>query len=227
MHADINNCVSSLSDLFSNDIVIQGSFCWEDNYLFLLRYLLVTSCLRDLVWETGSGVSGWCLLRPCKHISHNLNGWFDSITWRWLHVCARLPFLNKGSLDVPISVRSSLIEGTTSCSRSPESIASRGLFLRTWLEEKVVDDHLSLIHVNWRDRLRTIISSLCSRSCSLLEHITLLLFQKLHVFLRRLMRHVTKCIYDWLSLVELFLSLALINHIHCRRSRPWLISLIW
>lgn len=176
MHANVYNGVSSLTDLFSNDIVIKGSFCREDNNLFLLRYLLVSCCLRDLVWETGSGVSWRCLFGPSKHISHNLNGWFYSITGRRLQVGARLPFLNKGSLDVPISVSGGLIESTSSCSSRPESIASWRLFLGTWLEEKVVNNHLSLIHVNRRDRLWTIIGTLSSRPSSLLEHIALLLF---------------------------------------------------
>lgn len=190
-----------------------------------MNLLLVSCGLRgDLLRDTCGWVTRWGFVWPCQHISHDFDRWLDRISWGWLDVSARLTLLNKCCLYVSVSVSSSLIERTTSWSRCAEGIATWGLLLRTWLEEKVIDDHLSLIHVNWRDWLRS--RTLGSWSLTFLEHISLLLLQELHVFLRRLMRHFTESIYNRLSLVKLLLSLALCTHIHRCGSRPWLIRLI-
>lgn len=228
MHANINNGVGTLTNLLADYIVIKGGFCREYNNFFLLQnlLLLVTRSLRwDLLWDTCGRVARGSFVWSSQHISHHFNSWLDGVSWRRLNVSARLTLLNKSCLYVSVSVSSSLIKSPTSWSRCSEGIASRGLLLWTRLEEKVIDDHLSLIHVNWRYWLRARIT-LSSRSLSFLEHISLLLLEELHVLLWRLVRHFTESIYNRLSLVKLLLSLALISHIHGGGSRPRLIRLI-
>jgi hypothetical protein len=178
MHADINNGVGTLTNLLPDDIIIKWGFCWEDNYFFLLLkdLLLIGCCLgRDLIWDTCSRVARGCFIWPSQHIPHDLNSWLDCVSGRRLNVSARLTLLNKCSLNISVSVSSSLIKGATSWSRWAEGIASWGLLLRTWLEEKVIDDHLCLIHVNWRYWLRAIYWTLSSWPGAFLEHIPLLL----------------------------------------------------
>ena len=229
MHANINNGVGTLTNLLPDYIVIKWGFCREYNNFFLLQnlLLLVTCGLRgwDLLWDTCSGVARGGFVWSSQHISHDFNSWLDGVSGRRLDVSARLTLLNKSCLNVSVTISSSLIKGTTSWSRCPEGIASWGLLLWTRLEEKVIDDHLSLIHVDRRYWLRARIT-LSSWSLTFLEHISLLLLEELHVLLRRLVRHFTESIYNRLSLVKLLLSLALISHIHGCGSRPRLIRLI-
>lgn len=147
MHTDVNSGVGALANLFAYYVIIQGGLCGEDDDLLLdvlllwLRYsfvLLVTS-------DTYVGCCAWrSFFRPCHDVAMGPRWRSDDLLLRVLAV--RLPsLLDNGSLDVTIA--HDLISIVNVASSGP---AGAWGVLRRRLEEEVIDDHLSLVHVHRR-----------------------------------------------------------------------------
>jgi len=233
MHTYVDNGVGTLAYLFTNYVVIKRILGWEDNNFLLLlgrRDLLGGGKLVLLVHrddilgdprDTCSCVSWRGFFRP-DHVSYCINGslWSNAIGWEYscilllIVLVARLTPLDDGSFDV--SIPCSLICGRYLVLKTRNSkcatvwcSGSRSLSLvlwSTWLEEKVVNYHLSLIHIHWWNRC--LVGTI--RSVPFGEHFPLLLLQKLHVISGGLVWRdkITECIDHRLCLIELLILLS-------------------
>ena len=216
MHTDVYYRVGTLTDLFSDYIVIEWSLC-RKYYNFLRRccwlgrgnngfFLFIHwNDIHADTWDTSRGVPGRGLFRSRHDVSHSVYG-----LWTWKHsivlliiMVPRLSSLNYGSFYIAISSRGTFktwicIGG--SCCRC--SLSSLLIFGRARLEKEVINYHLGLVHVYWWRHCCRL-----SPRPSLIKHISLLFLQELHVVsLRRY--NVIKSIYDRLGLIKLLFSFA-------------------
>lgn len=229
MHADINNGIGTLTNLFPDDIVIQRSFCGKNDHLLLLlidlllsSYLILLVHRYDILSDSRYAsccVTGRGFLWSLHNIFHTILI-DDSICCRedssillLIIMVSWLSALNYGSFYITIArilvcychLVFKAWDSVSTWIRCSCRWCLCLILWSTWLEEEVVYDHLSLVHVHGRHS-----SLVWAVLTSLGKHISLLLLQELHVFSRCLMRRyeIAECVYHRLSLIELLVFLS-------------------
>ena len=178
MHSYIHSCISSLPYLLSHDVVIKRILRRENydflllNLFYFLRLSFLWAIFNRPIWNS----SCICTRRSLLWTS-------SAFCFGCLIVCW-LPSLNYSSLDISVSsigIRNRLViidccwvDNIWLLWRASRWANYSPFFRRTWLEEEIVNDHLSLVHVHWRRSS----NNHCSWRWRLfsLEHLTLLLF---------------------------------------------------